>query len=173
MSRKLDGETFATFMTKRPRFYTDPGSREAEDYEVVIDKKGHKSLKCVGTHDIYDEIQSYKEECLVENIIARATAGDLNALNQRQGFYADITETPATLAEAQNAILRLSNEFDSLPTEIKEKFDNSKEVFVHEFGTNEWAEKMGFKPGESNKAENIESMPGINEAKEVLTPEGE
>lgn len=173
MSRKLDGENFATFMTKRPRFYSDPGSREAEDYEVVIDKKGHKSLKCVGTHDIYDEIQSYKDECLVENIIAKATAGDVNALNQRQGFYADITEMPASLAEAQNAILRLSHEFDTLPTEIKEKFDNSKEVFVHEFGSEEWAEKMGFKSGTPNKAENIETMPGMKEATEVLTPEGE
>ena len=172
MSRELKGAAFASILTKRPRFTTDPGSREANDYEIQIDKKGHKVLKQVGTHDIYEEIQSYYEETKIENIIARASAGDMNALNQRMGFYADITKSPANLAEAQNAILRLAAEFDRLPTEIRAKFDNSKEMFVHEYGTPEFMDKMGWNTN-SNQNEKIEFVPGTSEAAQPLTPEGE
>ena len=171
MSRKIDGQNFASLLSKRERYFSDPGSREANDYQIIIDERGHKKLEFVGTHDIYEEIQSYYEETKIENIIARAAAGDPTALNRRQGVYADITDTPRSLAEAQNAILRLSTEFDKLPTEIKEKFDNSKEKFVHEYGSEEWAEKMGFKTTETApKADEVEFVPGAKEDAQPLTP---
>lgn len=168
---------FASLLTKKERRFTDPGSREANDYRVEIDDKGHKTLKFIGTHDIYQDIQSYAEECKIENIIARAAAGDPEALNQRRGTYADITNTPANLAEAQNMILRLSSDFDKLPTEVRAKFDNSKEKFVKEFGSEMWAEAMGLKAPEEKKdntAEKVDFVPGTTEAaKDVLTPGGE
>ena len=173
MSRELKGEPFASILTKRPRFYTDPGSREADDFEIQIDKKGHKVLKHVGTHDIYEEIQSYADECRIENIIARAAAGDPTALNQRQGYYADITEAPQSLAEAQNAILKLETEFYKLPPEIRAKFDNSKEAFIQLYGTDQFADIMGWNEEKAAQADNIEFVPGTNEAAKPLTPEGE
>lgn len=167
---------FASLLTKKERYFSDPGSREANDYRVEINDKGHKTLKFIGTHDIYQEIQSYADECKIENIIARAAAGDPNILNQRKGVYADITDTPANLAEAQNIILKLSSEFEKLPTEIRAKFDNSKEKFISEFGSDSWVEAMGLKAPETpneNKADNVDFVPGTTEAaKEVLTPGG-
>jgi hypothetical protein len=166
---------FASCLTKKNRFYSNPGSREANDCIVDINDKGHKTLIPNGTHDIYQEIQSYAEECKIENIIARAAAGDTAALNQRQGMYGDFTNTPKNLAEAQNIILKLSAEFDSLPIEIKKKFDNSKEKYVQEFGSENWAAIMGLKTKESEpeKTENVDFVPGTTEAaKDVLTPEG-
>lgn len=167
---------FASLLTKKERHFSNPGSREANDYQVEIDDKGHKSLKFVGTHDIYQDIQSYADECKIENIIARAAAGDPNALNQRKGLYADITNTPKNLAEAQNTILRLTTEFDKLPTEIRAKFDNSKEKFIKDFGSESWAEAMGFKTptvNSDNKADNVDFVPGTTDAaKEILTPGG-
>ena len=178
MSRKVyfaeeaDTQPFASLLTKRERYYSNPGSREANDYKIIIDDRGHKKLVCVGTHDIYQEIQSYAEECKIENIIARASAGDTAALNARQGFYADITNTPKDLKEAQDSILKLSNEFYKLPVEIREKFDNSMEKFVQTFGTEEWAENMGFKKetAEAPKADKVEFVPGAEEAAKPLTP---
>lgn len=168
----MKGEKFATPYTRiGTHFYSPEGSRMAKDYEMQIDKKGHKVLKCVGEHDIYPEIQSYAEECKIENIIARAAAGDANALNQRQAFYADVTDTPRDLAEAQNQILKLKNGFNTLPAEIKEKFDNSIEQFVMSFGTDEWNNKMGFTKESSQIADKVEFIPGTESAAEVLTPE--
>ena len=172
MSLKLNGAMFASRTTERPRFYSNPGSRERNDYQIQIDKKGHKVLKLVGSHDTYQDIQSYAEEVKVENILARAAAGDIAALNQRTGFYADITNAPKSLAEAQNDILRLSNYFDSLPAEIRARFDNSKERFVHLYGTNEFLDLMGFKAEKAPKTENINFTPEAANATEILTPEG-
>lgn len=171
MSRKAEGVPFRSLLTTHERFFAPAGSRNADTFEIQIDKKGHKSLKWVGTHDIYQDIQSYKEECSIENIIARAAAGDLNALNKSQGFYADITESPRDLAEAQRNILKLSNTFDALPAEIRAKFDNSKEVFVNEFGTEEFSKKMGWNTGAAEKAPDQAFSPETEAAKEVLTPE--
>lgn len=173
MSKKnnLDGPAFRSLLGPHKRFHCPAGSRDADTFEIQIDKKGHKSLKWVGTHDIYQDIQSYKEECSIENIIARAAAGDLNALNRSQGFYADITESPKDLAEAQRNILKLSNTFDALPADIRAKFDNSKEVFVNEFGTDEFAKKMGWTAGTAEKAPEQTISPDIEAAKNVLTPE--
>lgn len=172
MSRKIEGTNFASRTTERPRFYSDPGSRERNDYQIKIDKKGHKVLEKTGSHDIYQDIQSYAEEVKIENILARAAAGDVAALNQRTGFYADITDTPKNLAEAQNNILKLSNYFDSLPAEIRAKFDNSKERFVHLYGSEEFLDLMGFKTEEAPKAEKQNFTPEATKATEVLTPEG-
>ena len=172
MSEKI---FFSSLLTKKERHFSNPGSREANDYRVEIDDKGHKTLKFIGTHDIYQDIQSYAEECKIENIIARAAAGDPEALNQRRGTYADITNTPKNLAEAQNIILRLSNEFDKLPLDIRAKFDNSKERFINDFGSDSWAEAMGLKTADNKteKADNVDFVPGTTEAaKEVLTPGG-
>lgn len=171
MSRKTEGVPFRSLLTAHERFYCPVGSREADTFEIKIDKKGHKSLEWVGTHDIYQDIQSYKDECSIENIIARAAAGDLNALNKTQGFYADITESPRDLAEAQREIMKLSNTFDTLPAEIRAKFDNSKEMFVNEFGSEEFANKMGWTTGTEEKAPNQAFSPETEAAKEVLTPE--
>lgn len=168
---------FSSLLTKKERHFSNPGSREANDYRVEIDDKGHKTLKFIGTHDIYQDIQSYAEECKIENIIARAAAGDPNALNQRRGTYADITDTPKNLAEAQNIILKLSSEFERLPTDIRAKFNNSKEKFINDFGSESWVEAMGLKPTEAPaeaKADKVDFVPGTTEAaKEILTPGGE
>lgn len=157
----------------RERVFSNPGSRMKNDYQIEIDKKGHKSLHKVGEHNAWEEIQSYKEECSIENILARASAGDPNALNQRKAYYADVTDSPKTLAEAQNNILKLKQGFEKLPAEIRAKFDNSKEKFVMEYGSEAWLDKMGFNTGEAPKTENVDFIPGSTEAaKDILTPEG-
>lgn len=159
-------EFFNRSNTKK-RHITEPGSTEANDYQIVIDKKGHKILKCTGTHDIYDEIQSYAEECKIENILARAAAGDPDILNQRQGIYADISNTPKTLAEAQNSILKLKQEFEGLPAEVREKFDNSMEKFVMDFGSDNWYESMGYTKAEETKEVTFDGK----QTTEIITPE--
>ena len=68
---------------------------------------------------------------------------DPNILNKRQGLYFDSTSMPKTFAEAQNAILALNQEFEKLPAEIKNKFNNSPEQYIAAYGSKEWGDKMG------------------------------
>ena len=84
MSKAIEGMLYATPNSKRERYYSPAGSRYRNEYEIEINKKGHKSLHKVGEKDEWTEIQSYKDECDIGNIIAKAAAGDLNILNQRK-----------------------------------------------------------------------------------------
>lgn len=120
----------------------ETGTEYDKTYTMILDKNGIKHLKCTGETNRYKKIQSHLNECLVENILAKATM-DPSVLNKKQGLYFDSTSMPKTLAEAQNAILALNQEFEKLPAEIKNKFNNSPEQYVAAYGSKEWGDKMG------------------------------
>lgn len=94
-------------------------------------------------YPIYEIIQAHREETEIERIVKRATEGDISALNAMNGVYADITDAPRSLAEAQALIIDAKNEFEKMPTEIKEKFNNNSEEYVAEMGSKIWMDKMG------------------------------
>lgn len=119
------------------------GTEYTNDYEIRIDGNNHKTLVKVGKHNHYNEIQSYLEETKIENILAKAALGDTTALNVTEGKYMDCLDMPKTLAEAQQTILNIKNEFESLPLEVREKFNFSPEEYVANYGTDEWSTKVG------------------------------
>ena len=57
--------------------------------------------------------------------------------------YIDTSELPTTIHGFFNLMAAQREKFDALPIEIKQKFDNSFEVWASMAGTGEWAEKMG------------------------------
>ncbi|QCS36590.1 minor capsid protein [Capybara microvirus Cap3_SP_472] len=127
---------------KTSRIPTDPGSEWANEYELqIVNKK--KDLVYTGRHNLYEEIQKYKEECEIENILKRMSTGDYSMLGE-EGNYIDTEGMPDNLMDAQNSILKLQNEWLKLPVEIRKKFDNSLEAFVEESGSEEWLNKLGY-----------------------------
>lgn len=133
----------------------ETGTEYDKTYTMIIDEFGHKELKCTGETNRYKKIQSHLEEVLIENILAKATV-DPSVLNKKQGLYFDSTSMPKTLAEAQNAILAIKQEFEKLPAEIKQKFDNSAEQYVAAYGSKEWGDKMGILTSEVKETETKE-----------------
>ena len=69
------------------------------------------------------------------------------------GTYADIADLPENMHEMVNFVNAQKERFESLPAAIKQKFENSFEVWAMAAGTNSWAEKMGLneKPKEEVK----------------------
>ena len=107
-------------------------------------KDGRAQLIKDGKTNRYEKIQSYKEECLIENILAKATV-DPTILNARTGQYGDFTKMPKTLMEAQNMTLRINQEFMKLPAEVRAKFGNSLDNYINTYAKKEWWEKLGVK----------------------------
>ncbi|QCS36552.1 minor capsid protein [Capybara microvirus Cap3_SP_450] len=138
-------------------FKSEPGSRYAKKYEITIDEHGHKTLEHIGETDQYAKIQSYLEETKIENILKRAEAGDRSALEAAIGRYEDMTEAPKTLAEAQNLMVALENEFKSLDINTRAKFDHSLEVYINKYGSEPWMEAIGMikkeEPAQEEKKE--------------------
>lgn len=133
--------------------HTPVGSKFHNDYEIQISENGHKVLVKIGEHNEYEKIQEHLEETLIENILQRAELGDPLALEARKGSYLDTTQMPKTLAEAQNKILAIKQEFEQLPVNIRKEFDFSPEKYIQEYGSNGWAKAMGFIKEEPKKEE--------------------
>lgn len=116
----------------RPSTIANPfGNGERSIFEERVEN-GQRRLVVTGKEDFKSFIEASKEETLIKNIIKRFENGDVTAISKTQGFYGDVTGMPSNLAEAQNFLINLQNNFDSLPGDIKEKFGNSFDNYVKE-----------------------------------------
>lgn len=97
--------------------------------EFALDESGE--LVYTGKHSLYDEIQSHKDECTLETLLARALNGDPNALNQRQGFYGDISNAPSSIVDVSRHLDDVNKLKEEVPADILsalEKADTSEAV---------------------------------------------
>lgn len=126
---------------------TNHGDKMRRTYRWTITKEGKKELVLDEEINQDEEIQSFLEETKIENIIRRATF-DPTLWERFQtgvgdGTTTDITGLPGTLAEAQQLMIDVEQTWDKLPWEMKNKFGNSVEMFIHSFGSEEWNNAMG------------------------------
>lgn len=97
--------------------------------EFALDENGE--LVETGKHSLYDEIQTHKDECTLETLLARALNGDINALNQKQGFYGDITNAPSSMIDVSRHLDDINKLKDEVPADILsalEKAETSEAV---------------------------------------------
>lgn len=130
-----------THFQRTDRMFCPSGKEVIETYQEEI-KDGRKQLKHIGWHNVYDEIQIDADSCKIENILHQVAMGDLSALKAREATYIDATNMPKTLMEAQNLVIRLKDEFEKMPMEVKKEFDNSADKYVELMGTNKFNEIM-------------------------------
>lgn len=139
----------------RPKHTPDnPGRRMHPTYAVKIDNHGHKTVVQTGETDQYAAIQAARPD-EIKSILDRALKGDqgaILAIQERHGFYADVSNAPKTLAEMQQLILDATHDFELLPANIREKFENNVEQFISEYGSPEFAQKMGWDTGVTTAA---------------------
>lgn len=107
------------------------GNGERSIFEERVEN-GKRSLVVTGKENLKDFIEASKNETLISNIMKRFEQGDVNALSRVQGFYGDVTTMPSNLADAQKVLINLENQFNSLPADIKKKFDNSFDKYVQD-----------------------------------------
>lgn len=127
---------------KPPRRCSCAGNRMEPHYVERYDKTGHPYLVKDGETDVYKIIQSHKEECDINLMLQRYAAGD-DSMMRQDGRYIDTSNLPTTIHEYFNLMTAQRDKFDALPANIKQKFDNSFEVWASTSGTGEWLEKMG------------------------------
>ena len=135
---------FTPYGEKPPRRAANPGSRTEPHYVQRYDETGHPYLVKDGETDVYAIIQSHKEECDINILLQKYVAGDMTVM-RKDGQYVDITDLPENMHEMVNYISAQRERFEALPTAIKQKFENSFEVWATAAGTSDWLEKMGLK----------------------------
>lgn len=135
---------FKTIQDEHERIYTPSGEKLEEMWAMKINDDGKEEFYIAGKTNIYEKIQAFAEDVKIENIIAKVTAtGDTSILEKVKYTYADTTELPTNLFEAQQKIKDAEQIFNQLPTDIKESYGNSFNMYLKDFGSETWAEKMG------------------------------
>lgn len=134
---------FRTRRSAQDRRHAPSGEKLRKEYTITIDDNGHKVLQQTGYTNQYGLIQENLENTLIETILDRAAMGDPEALERANTQYMDTTKMPKSLAEAQNKVLEIRQEFYKMPVEIRQKFDHSPEKFIQQYGSKEWADAVG------------------------------
>lgn len=119
-------------------FVSDPGSPIEITYSPKVNKDGSIELVETGKVNTDEMIQSYKDSTDIRMILARCAEGDFSGLNMKTPMYGDFTQMPKTYAEALQLRIDADNLFNSLPVDIKQKFDNDSNKFFAQSGTEEW-----------------------------------
>ena len=90
------------------------------------------TLKKVGETDQQALIDSFKNECDVERIIARFQAGDSSALQRVQGLFYDATNVPNEFTEQMNAAALAKQFWENASDEARSQF-GSLEAYIDAF----------------------------------------
>ena len=109
----------------------------------VVNDDGTIDLVESGKENTDDMIQSFAESCDINIILKRVANGETELLQQRKGMFGDFTNMPKTYAEVLQLQIDSNNLFNSLPIEIKQKFDNDANKFFVSAGSKEWIDKLG------------------------------
>jgi hypothetical protein len=112
---------FYSFSDPRPVEVNPSGDSVVQEYELEYSPQGVPHLVPTGTYDLYDVIQSFRDECDLGNIFQRYANGDVMALNKRQGVYADISEMPQDVFTAANLLDRVEAIYDGLSEDLRSR----------------------------------------------------
>lgn len=116
--------------TKRPKF--------------VPEKQLNGTVELVqhGEEDIYELIQSHRDEVDLKLLLQRCAArGDYSLIEQRKPVYGDLVGLPRDLTDAQNRILLTRKKYDALSDDTKSLF-NGFDDFVDQVTTGKLSDRV-------------------------------
>lgn len=135
---------FRTQFDRHDRVFQSPGNGDKILYTPQLLDDGNIDLVPSGKEDLYEFIQSHKDSCDIHVLLARYQNGDVDALSRAQGAYGDFTQMPTTYAELLNAMIAGEAYFNSLPVDVRAKFDHSFEQFMLSMDDMPgWLDKLG------------------------------
>lgn len=142
----------------RKRCFSSAGSPVKNKYIMEVESKGYPSLRKCGEHDLYAEIQSYKDSCDLGFILQSfgAECPRFNPLDydEAEKFVNDFSDT-GTLGDLVNDGEAVKQFFNQLPLEVRDLFGNSVNCFARDFSSDGFLEKL-------KDAYGIKDVPGVS-----------
>lgn len=137
---------FRTQYDAHERVYINPGNPIKTLYSPRFTDRGVLELVESGEENLYEYIQSHAQSVDIHYLLSRFVNGEDDVLSRAQGFYMDSTGLPRTYAEILNSVLAGEEAFNSLPAEVKRRFNNSFSEWLASMEDDDFSERMGFKP---------------------------
>ncbi len=112
---------FYSFSEPRPVEVNPSGDSVVQEFELEYSPQGVPHLVPTGSYDLYDVIQSFRDECDLGKIFQRYANGDVLALNKCQGVYADISDMPQDVFAAEKLLDRVEAIYDGLSEDLRSR----------------------------------------------------
>lgn len=127
---------FLTRYDSKPFRPSVSGEREYREAKVVFSPDGNLTLEYTkNTRDRQTEINSYAANCDVNMLVRRYENGDQTALlRSNTGVYADLSQMPKSIHEAQQLSRSIHSLYDSMGDDIKSRYGTLDE-FCSAFST--------------------------------------
>lgn len=126
---------FLTAYSPKPKASSPVGNREYVEAHVKFSPDGNLSLEYGKPRDRQTEINSYKESCIVSNLVKRYENGDqLALLRGNPGCFADLSQMPANIHEAQKLSRNVETLYNSLGDDVRANYATLAE-FTEAFST--------------------------------------
>lgn len=124
--------TFISSYDKTERAFMPESDGLEPIYEKQVDKFGAVSYVDIGKkRNLYEEIQSYKDDCDINFIVSRCLKdGSLSLLADDGKHSLDVSNIPDNFLDLWNMTQRLSSEFETLPVDEREAFNNSALLYI-------------------------------------------
>ena len=143
------------------QFSSDSGKSFINRKTLKIGSYGYPILEDNGTHDLYAEIQSYRDSTDLSTILSTFDLTSASGLqfDDIAGQIYDFTNAPKTPGELLNTINEGKLLFNALPVSVKGAFGNSLYNFVQSFGSDSFVSKLqqayGIEESFKNNAQSI------------------
>ena len=126
------------------KFVTNPGDRYMLEYDTIVEPNGKVIITPAGKKDLYQEIQSWKEQTDMHYILNQMALGQYPM--RENVMYGDFTEAPENMQEAMQMMINAEKAFYELPLDTRRKFDNDFKQWMMSAQTDyeEFYKKMGF-----------------------------
>ena len=114
---------------------TEPIFLEIEPFAVdtdtgeILNKTSKPIIKQIGEQNVYDKIQSYKDDVDIYNILKRfSETGDSSLLNKRVGTFMDIADLPDNIHDFNKMLADAAEKYNNLDESIKENIFNDDKL---------------------------------------------
>lgn len=114
---------------------TEPIFLEIEPFAVdndsgeILNKSSKPIIKQIGEQNVYDKIQSYKDDVDIYNILKRfSETGDSSLLNKRVGSFMDIADLPDNIHDFNKMLDDAAEKYKNLDESIKENIFNDDKL---------------------------------------------
>lgn len=134
---------FRTAYCDKEYFPSPTGTRFRTKYTRSFNNDGVAILEKSGVEDVYDSIQKAANGNTISDLIRRAKAGDPDAIKAPIDSYVNLSGCPRDLLEAHKMLLDARGKFDTLPTDLRNKFGNSFEQFLAASGSGAAVVELG------------------------------
>lgn len=124
---------FKTIYSGTDRHHCPSGSRIAKHFIKKCDEHGNGCLECIEEYDLQEQIDSYKDFCMIENIIKRYMGGDVTALNSNPGVFMNTLGMPNDIHQVHAYLAKAKDLYNNMPADLRG--DHSFDSFVQSLGS--------------------------------------